>query len=48
MNLYEHDRYITTKENVLQKIQQYGIAIVPHVLNEGECDQMRDGAFDYL
>lgn len=48
INLYEGERYLTTKENVLQTLEQYGVAIIPNVLNEQECDQMRNGAWEYL
>lgn len=48
INLYEYDRYLTTQDNVLQTLDQYGVAIIPNVLNDIECQQMANGAWNYL
>lgn len=48
MENYEGNRYLTTQENVLDTLEQYGVAIIPNVLNELECEQMRNGAWSYL
>jgi hypothetical protein len=45
---YEFNRYATTRENVLETLDQYGVAIIPNVLSEIECQQMRNGAWEYL
>ena len=34
MTDYEYERYVTTKENLMDTINTYGVAIIPGVLNE--------------
>jgi ectoine hydroxylase-related dioxygenase (phytanoyl-CoA dioxygenase family) len=41
-------KYYTTKEYLRETIDQYGVAIIPSVLNEMECNQMIDGLWDYF
>ena len=48
MNLYEQDRYVTTVQNVRNTLNQYGVAIIPNVLNNQECEEMKSGMWDYL
>ena len=48
MNLYEQDRFVTTIPNIRQKLQECGVAIIPNLLNEQECEDMKNGMWDYL
>jgi ectoine hydroxylase-related dioxygenase (phytanoyl-CoA dioxygenase family) len=48
MDNYEFDKYIATKNNLKEIINKYGIAIIPNVLNEDECNNMISGMWDFL
>ena len=47
MNTYEDTTYYTTKENLKQTLETYGVAIIPNVITNNECKQMTDGMWDY-
>ena len=40
MDQYEYERYIATPDNVMEIIERYGVAIVPNLLDDKECDKM--------
>ena len=42
----EYERYITTPENLKETLQEYGVAIIPGVLNPEECSQIASGMWD--
>ena len=42
------EKYITTKENLKNTIEPYGVAIIENVLNEDEIKDMNAGMWDYL
>jgi len=46
--MYEFDKYIASNENVLEVLNKYGVAIIPSVLNEEECNEMNNGMWDTL
>ena len=48
MELYKTKKYITNLEGVKKKLEKYGVAIIPSLLNEDECEEMRNGMWDYL
>ena len=48
MDTYEDKKYYTTKENLKQTLQTYGVAIIPSVLSSSECKQMTDKMWDYF
>ena len=48
MTEYEFERYIATKDNVLEVLKKYGVAIIPNILNENECNEMNVGIWDTL
>ena len=48
MDNYEFTKYVTTKENVRETIERYGVAIIPDVLDEDECSQMVSSMWDYF
>ena len=45
---YEFEKYICTKETLNDTIKLYGVAIIPSVLNEQECESMVNGIWDFL
>lgn len=45
---YEYEKYVTTRENIMETINKYGVAIVPNVINDEECSQMACGMWDTL
>jgi len=45
---YEGEKYITTVENVMETIEKYGVAIIPSLLNEEECEKMVTGMWNTL
>lgn len=48
MNNYEGEKYFANENNVLEIINKYGVAIIPNILNEDECEKMKNGMWDYL
>jgi ectoine hydroxylase-related dioxygenase (phytanoyl-CoA dioxygenase family) len=46
--VYEYDKYITTSEKLNETLEKYGVAIIPSVLNEEECNEMENGMWDTL
>ena len=45
---YEFDKYVCTSSTLLDTINKYGVAIIPSVLNEEECNAMEQGMWDTL
>lgn len=45
---YEYAKYVTTIENLQNTLDTYGVAIVPNILNKTECDNMKEGMWNYL
>ena len=45
---YVFEKYVTTKENLRETLVEYGVAIIPSVLNEDECDKMVSGQWDFF
>ena len=45
---YECDKYICTPETAKETLEKYGVAIVPDILDDGECDKMLDGFWGFL
>ena len=48
MELYEYEKYISNEDNVKETLNKYGVAIIPSLLNELECDNMNNGMWDTL
>lgn len=48
MDTYAYKKYVATKENVKEKLEKYGVAIIPNVLNEEECDAMYNGMWESI
>lgn len=45
---YEFERYIATPDNVKKVLNYYGVAIIPNILSEEECNAMNNGMWDTL
>ena len=48
MSYYEFEKYIATSENVKNVLDTYGVAIIPNILDEEECQAMNNGIWDTL
>lgn len=46
--IYEYDKYVTNINNISNILNQYGVAIIPNILNQQECDAMKQGMWNYL
>jgi ectoine hydroxylase-related dioxygenase (phytanoyl-CoA dioxygenase family) len=46
--VYEYDKYITNINNITNTLNQYGVAIIPNILDDQECDEMKQGMWNYL
>lgn len=45
---YEYARYCATKETLRKTIDTFGVAIIPNVLNEEECNSMVSGMWNFF
>ena len=45
---YEFEKYVCTKETLKATIDLYGVAVIPSVLNEEECNNMVKGIWDFF
>ena len=45
---YVFEKYICTAETALQTVETYGVAIIPSLLSDEECDQMVNGMWNTL
>lgn len=45
---YIYDRYVCNENNLNETLERYGVAIIPNVLNDQECEAMKIGMWDYL
>src|SRR5271154_917334 len=45
---YECERYLATAKSLRSVLEKYGVAIIPSVLTEKECQQMVSGMWDTL
>jgi len=48
MDQYEDLKYFTTIDKVLDKINEYGVAIIPSILDDNECIDMYNGIWSYF
>ena len=46
--VYEYDKYVTNIKNITNTLNQYGVAIIPNIINQQECMAMKQGMWDYL
>jgi len=45
---YEYESYLTTPEQYMDMIEEYGFAILPGILDSDECDCIETGIWNYL
>ena len=45
---YEFEKYVTTSENLKETLKKYGVAIIPSILDEQECNDLVSGIWDFL
>lgn len=45
---YEFEKYVCTKETLKNTIRRYGVAIIPNILDENECESMVNGIWNFL
>ena len=43
---YEYEKYATDLEGLKSTLDKYGVAIIPSVLDEKECNNMVSGIWD--
>ena len=48
MTEYEFERYIATKDNVLQILNNFGVEIIPNLLDDSECECTNNGIWNTL
>ncbi len=48
MNAYEYTRYACTADTLKTTLEKFGVAIIPNVLTNEECDSMVSGIWDYF
>ncbi len=48
METFEYEKYITSKDEIKITLDEYGIAIIPYLLNDKECDEMINGFWDFF
>ena len=48
MSEYEFKKYGTDLEGLKSTLDKYGVAIIPSVLDEDECNNMLSGIWDYF
>jgi ectoine hydroxylase-related dioxygenase (phytanoyl-CoA dioxygenase family) len=48
MDLYEYERYLATPSTAKDILAEYGVAIIPDILTEKECDDVEEGMWDTL
>ena len=45
---YEKDRYLCTPETATKTLDEFGVAIIPNVLNDQECINLQSETWDYF
>ena len=45
---YKYEAYVCTKETLKKTLEKYGVAIIPSVLTDEECNEMVSGMWDYF
>ena len=48
MEQYEYEKYVCTSDNLKETLEQFGVAIIPNVINEEQCKVMRDGLWESI
>jgi len=45
---YEFEKYCTDEKDILKMLDIYGVAIIPNLLNNNECEKINDGIWNYF
>jgi len=45
---YDYESYLTTPEQYMDMLEEYGVAIIPGILTEEECTLFENGVWNYL
>ena len=45
---YEYQKYVTDIDNLKNKLELYGVAIIPSVLNNEECKKINFGIWEFF
>jgi len=48
MTSYEFEKYVCTPATMKTTIETYGVAIIPSILNDMECNEMIDGIWEFI
>ena len=48
MSDYEYEKYKCSPESIKETLDKYGVAIIPEVLDENECEKMLNEIWDYF
>ncbi len=48
MSDYEFEKYLSDIDNLKYTLEKYGVAIIPSILNEQECNNIVSGIWDFL
>lgn len=48
MEYYEGEKYYCNIDDINDTLKKYGVAIVPNLLNDIECNEVVNGMWDYL
>jgi ectoine hydroxylase-related dioxygenase (phytanoyl-CoA dioxygenase family) len=46
--MYEFEKYVCSKKKLKKTIEKYGVAIIPNVLNENECNEMINNIWNFF
>lgn len=46
--VYESSKYYCTKETLRDTINKFGVAIIPNILNDDECNSLVSGIWDFF
>lgn len=48
MSLYEYEKYVTDVDGLRETLNEYGVAVIPNVLNDEECEEIVHGMWDFF
>ena len=48
MRKYRFSKYKTNKDNLAKTLKEHGVAIIPNILDDSECDELVNGIWDYF
>ena len=40
-------KYITNNNNILETLNKYGVMIIPNIINQQECNAIKQGMWNY-